>query len=366
MIKVAHLTSVHSRYDTRIFVKQCTSLAASNRFDMALIVADGRGNEIKNGVNFYDVGKISSRINRIIRAPILVYKKAIEIDADIYHLHDPELMPIGIKLKKNGKKVIFDMHEDFTKQLLSKPYLNKYFAKVISMCVEVYEKYAIKRFDGVITATDFIREKFLAHNPNTQVVFNYPLLSEFPKEINWESKTKSVCYVGAISKTRGISEIVSAMNQVGEIKLKLGGKFSEANFYQQVKNLDGWNKVDELGFISRAEVQSVFQESIAGLVTLHPTINYLDSLPVKMFEYMAAGIAVICSNFPVFEEIVKNSECGLSVDPLSSDEIAKAINVLSTDFDIARKMGKNGRKLVEEKYNWSLEERKLISFYHSI
>ena len=111
MVTITHLTSAHPRYDTRIFFKECISLAKN--YKVNLIVADGLGDEEKNTVYIYDVGKVEGRLNRIFKTTKKVLQRAIELDSDVYHLHDPELIPIGLKLKKMGKKVIFDAHEDY-------------------------------------------------------------------------------------------------------------------------------------------------------------------------------------------------------------------------------------------------------------
>lgn len=128
---IAHLTSAHSRTDTSIFIKQCRSLAAKG-YDVSLLVADNMGDEYKDGVKIVDVGRQPGRLNRMFKTTRRVFKKAVELDADIYHLHDPELIPIGLKLKRLGKKVIFDAHEDLPRQLLSKPYLGPMSARVLS------------------------------------------------------------------------------------------------------------------------------------------------------------------------------------------------------------------------------------------
>lgn len=365
--KIAHLTSVHPRYDTRIFLKQCRSLAGAG-YDASLVVADGNGDETKDRVKIYDVGRSKGRVDRMTRTVRRVLAKAKELDADIYHLHDPELIPIGLILKRMGKKVIFDSHEDLPKQLLGKHYLNRPAKMFLSKSVSLFEGFACRRFDAVIAATPFIRDKFAEINSNTIDINNFPMLGELASEqIDWSSKQSQICYVGGIGTIRGIREMVRAMEFVAtDVRLQLGGTFSEKSVENEVKEYPGWNKVDELGWLDRAGVRDVFKRSMAGLVTLRPIINYIDALPVKMFEYMSAGIPVIASDFPLWREIVEGNDCGVCVDPLNPEEIAGAIDIIMNNPDRAEQMGRNGQKAVQEKYNWGIEEKKLLGLYERL
>ena len=318
-------------------------------------------------MKIYDVGLFVNRFYRIMNAPKRVFEKAKRVDADIYHLHDPELIPIGLKLKRLGKKVIFDSHEDVPKQMLSKTYLNSWSRWLISKILKFYEVWSCSKFSGIIAATPFIRDKFLKINSNTVDINNFPILNELGRTSSCGFKKKEVCYIGVISKARGILQVVEALGLVGnKISLNLCGLFSERETEKHARKCGGWEKVNAHGSVNRQGVREVLSRSMAGIVTFFPAPNHLDAQPNKMFEYMSAGIPVIASNFPLWKEIVEVNCCGICVDPLDPRDIARAIKYLTDNPKEAKVMGENGRRLVKEKYNWSTEEKKLIDLYNKI
>jgi len=366
LFKITHLSSAHPRHDTRIFIKMCASLA-SRDYMASLVVADGKGNEIKDDVNIIDVGaKSGGRLSRMTKTVRRVYEKALELDADLYHLHDPELIPIGLKLKKLGKKVIFDAHEDLPKQLLGKPYLNRLTKFVLSNTFALYERWACQKFDAIVTATPFIRDKFLNINANSVDIKNFPLLGELENTGNWAEKNDEVVYVGGIAKIRGIEQIIQAVGLTQGVRLNLAGNFSEKEVEITVKGYPSWGQVNELGFLTRQEVSAVLAKSKVGIVTFLPAPNHIDAQPNKMFEYMSAGIPIITSNFPLWKEIVEGNQCGVCVDPLNPKAIAEAIQYLINHPAEAKEMGKNGRLAVEEQYNWAIEEKELFKLYEEL
>lgn len=363
-MKVCHLTSAHPRFDIRIFRKECRSLAT--RHQVHLVVADGLGDERVDEITVHDVGRPNGRMQRFTKTPSWVLKKALEIDAEVYHLHDPELMQIALKLKHRGKKVIFDAHEDLPRQLLSKPYLAKPVARIVSWWMEHYERYVCKRLDAVVTATPVIGEKFSRFQPTTVVVNNFPMTDELFADFETQGvRENRICYVGGVSFIRGITEMVQALELLpGEEQvLEIAGAFTEQPTRDRVTALKGFSRVNELGFLSREQVRDLFARCRAGIVTFLPYPNHVDAQPNKMFEYMSAGLPVIASNFPLWREIIEGNNCGICIDVEAPETIAKAIQLLFDRPDWAAELGANGRKAVIEKYNWNQEEQKLHELY---
>ncbi len=362
-IRVVHLTSAHPRNDIRIAIKMCSSLAIAG-YDVSLVVADNEGDEAVHGYKIYDVGKSKGRVARIAVTTNKVFKKAISLNADIYHLHDPELLLYAKKLQKYGK-VIFDSHEDVPKQILCKPYLNKHLLKLVSFVYNKFEKLVCSELDYIVTATPFIRDIFLKINKNTIDINNYPILSELYIKQKTNKKNQ-ICYVGGLTNARGFYQLIDAINKSkSNTKLVVAGFLNESQ-KEIIENPKSSSRILQFGFLNRSNVAKLMGESIAGIVSFLPEPNHINAQPNKMFEYMSASLPVIASSFPLWREIVENNECGICVDPLNSNEIAKAIDWLYNHPEKATEMGKNGRKAVETKYNWEQEKIKLFKVYKTV
>ncbi len=364
-VKVCHFTSVHQADDTRIFIKECSSLAKAGY--QTFLVATGCRDDVKNGVRIIGVPAVDGgRIRRFTLTAWRTYQSAKRLNADIYHFHDPELLPHGLLLKKQGKKVIYDVHEDVPEDILTKDWIPEFVKKVIARSFEWFENWTVKRMDYVIAATPFIYRRFLKEGCPVENVNNYPVRDELllsHEEV--KSKMKTVCYVGAIDKHRGIFEMVNAISRT-DADLMLAGKFSSNSLREETAKMSGWSQVKELGQLSRQEVAQLLSASVAGLVIFRHGPNYTHSLPNKIFEYMSASLPVIVSNFPLWKDIVEKNKCGICVNPLDVDEIADAMKWLMDHPEEASVMGECGRKAVVEQFNWERESKKILAVYHQL
>lgn len=360
-LRCTHLTTVHPRWDTRVFHKMCVSLAQNN-YIVNLVVADGKGNSFENNVNIVDIGKPRNRIYRILISTFKLYLEALKIRSNLYHLHDPELLFIGFLLKLSGKIVIFDSHEDVPKQILSKYYLNKTLRLIFFKISSNVERLICPFFNGIIAPTLFIENKFNKINKNTVSIKNYPLLKEI-RENNLKQESYFT-YIGSVSYQRGILQVCDALNLLNsKLRFCLCGNFTNPEFRQQILNHKSKNLIDYRGLVDRNELNRLNAKALCGVVTLLPTDCYVESLPVKLFEYMASGIPVIASDFPLWRSIIEGSNCGILVNPYSSTEIAEALIWLSSNLSKAKKMGDNGRDAVLKFYNWESQEKILLDYY---
>ncbi|MDO5615016.1 MAG: glycosyltransferase [Cruoricaptor ignavus] len=365
--KICHLTSVHHIDDSRIFKKECVSLAKAG-FDVSIIACGEKGFEdVKDGVRRYSIKTPkSNRIKRMFTNINVVYKKALEVNADLYHFHDPELLTIALKLKKKNKKVIFDSHEFTSEQIKIKPYLPKLVRNFVSKLFTKYENYVIKRLDGVIIPCSLDgKNYFEGKTKNVVYIDNTPLFSDV-SVVNFGTRNK-IFHLGTLTYERGIKHLVQA-SHLSQTTLVLAGRFSPPSFEQELRELPDFASVEYKGFIGFEEKIAISEECFAGVSTLLNVGQYprLGNLPTKVYEFMGMGIPVILSNIETAKKINKKYNFGICVDPSNPKEIADAILYLKNNKEIAKEMGDNARKAFENEFNWKIDENKLLKFYNEI
>jgi glycosyltransferase involved in cell wall biosynthesis len=361
-LKILHISTVHPRLDSRIFYKECCSLVSAG-FEVCLLVADGKGDEYREGVQIKDLGKMDGRLVRMLVAPIMALIWVLQKRPDLIHVHDPELLVVGLIPKILGTRVVYDAHEDLPEQIYRKHWIPRSLRKPISIVAKLALGLFLRGYDVVVTATDGIKDK--VDHKRSVAVKNYPMLSEF-RLIRSKPKEKSqFCYAGGITIERGAIAMIEALPE-DDSRLALAGNFIPAYLPDQLKGLPNWNRVDHLGFLSRGEVAGLYAESIAGVVVLQGNQGFEETLPIKLFEYMAAGLPVICSDFPAWREIVQQADCGIIVDDGDSVSIRNAYQWMISNPTKASHMGQRGLEAVREKYSWDGEAAKLRSIYHEV
>jgi glycosyltransferase involved in cell wall biosynthesis len=366
-MQVVHITTVHQRTDARIFYKECLSLKEAGH-SVSLIVADGKGDSEEEGIKIYDIGLYNNRLKRLLFSSKKAIKRAKSLNVDVYHFHDPDLLIAIRKLKKKTNHVIFDSHEDFPILMYQRPYIPKPFQHIFFLFARHIEKTTAKKIDAVVCATDKIRDKFLSYGIKSVItVKNYPIINIDEKEIKDKKDIpQRACYVGGLTKIRGVKEMINAC-QKASVPLTLVGPFDDKEYFNEMKNLEGWKNVEYLGVLPHKELEEkVYNKATIGLNLLLDAPNHRDAIPIKQLEYMASCLAVVTSCYIDFcVEVTKETHCGIVVKPEDSDEVAKALTFLCSNKQEASLMGKQGQRAVKDKYNWIKEKPKLISLYSS-
>jgi glycosyltransferase involved in cell wall biosynthesis len=368
--KICHITSVHIPFDTRIFYKECAALVEAG-YEVHLVARHDK-DEVVNGIDIHGVPVRKSKIMRMLFTTWDVCRTALSIDPAIFHFHDPEMIPVGLYLKLRGKKVICDVHEDYPDFIRYKEAIPRILRRPISWATWIMETVSAPFFDAIVTVTPKIHDRFKPLNYRTVEICNFPLLEEFTEVENlppWSSRSEAVAFVGSLSLDRGLVEMIRSIgivNRSRPVDLILGGRFSTLALENEIKKLPEFEYVDHRGFLSRDKVACMLGESRAGIIVTLPQSNHRFAYMTKLFEYMAAGIPVIASDFPLWREIVAGAQCGLLVEPRDPEALAEAILYLLENPGAAEEMGKNGSAAVKERYNWNSEKTKLLELYEKI
>lgn len=364
-IKICHLTTVHSRTDSRIVRKECISLAKAG-FETILIVADNKGDESYKNIRIMGLKRYNNVLLRSLIYPWLFFIKAIKQKCKVYHFHDPELIFTGILLRIAGRKVIYDIHEDYKTAFLHRNYLPGFLRKIIAGVWSFYEKFSARLFICII-AEKYYKERF----SNSLLVANYPVFEEIPDN-EYSISDNQMIYTGSIDEIRGAYIYAELIKKMPDYKLNITG-FCDETTREEVMELS--NHASDRLHISNPGVyvpfeqirQLYFEEDwLCGLAIFPYSKHYERKELTKFFEYMMHGIPVVCSDFKAWRDLIEGNQAGLVVDPRNINKAIESIEWLRKNPEKRKIMGENGKKLVKEYYNWSKEESKLIDLYKNL
>lgn len=362
--RVCHITTVHPVDDHRIVHKECLSLRAAG-FDVTLIAPHAQDTVVQ-GVPVVALRPAArNRLERMARRPRAAYRAALAVDADLYHFHDPEFLPYGVRLARKGKRVIYDAHEDVPVQMLHKEWIPGPARAGAARAFARLEAECVGRLDALVTPSVIALERLRPRQPRALLVANYPRLDEIRPAARWSDRERAACYVGGLTRVRGAPQLVDAMAHT-DAELRLAGAIVPPDLRAELERSAGWPRVRYAGRVGRDEVAALLARVKVGIIPLQPIANYVDAYPVKLFEYFAAGLPVIATDVPRWRAVLEEHDCGECVPFGSPELLGAAITRLLDDDDRAREMGERARQAAAEHYSWDTQASALVALYDEL
>lgn len=361
---VVHVSSAHPVSDPRVHLREAASLAQAG-YDVTLVAVASDVAVPETGVRLIVLPR-RSRWQRMTWGSLEAVYRALRTSARVVHLHDPELVWAVPLLRAFGRTVVYDAHEDLPQQVYNKSYVPAAVRPLAArLCRFVIRIAALS--DHVVAATETIAATFPQNKVST--VRNYPVLRSLESTTPLHERGTTAGYLGVISAERGAAEMIDAFASPScpeGWRAAIAGSTSPPSLLEELRARPGWSRVDYRGVLSPDGARDLLGECRVGLVVLQRSRAYLDSLPTKMFEYFAAGIPVIASDFPLWRSIVEEHDCGLLVDETDPDAIAEALGVYARDPEMLARHGENARRAARTHLNWATQSETLVSVYAAL
>jgi glycosyltransferase involved in cell wall biosynthesis len=302
-----------------------------------------------------------------------LYRRAAQVDADCYHCNEMDSWFIGVLLKlTRGKRVVFDVHEHYP-STFSDSRFPQWSHPMIAAGVRLWVRLQLPFTDYVVLAKKSVAEEYRSAR-NILLVQNFTPLWPSRARRNGSNRGNRVwaVHLGLISRLRGWPQMLEALaHTTKDIGLWVIGTFNDGSrlqFDQRARDLGLSERIRVEEWLPFDQVMERLFASHIGLVLFQPGVrNHVMASPHKIFDYMQAGLAVIAPDFAVeVAEVVRESGCGVLVNPADPVEIADALDRLAEHTSERTYMGQAGRRAVEERYNWEAEGKKLVELYREM
>jgi len=372
MMKACLLSSVHPCFDVRIFQKEARSLSEAG-YEVTLVAVADFHEKMVDGVRVIGLPKPGRRVLRSLNWWRIV-RSARRERADIYHIHDPDLLLPALAIKALTRRpVIYDVHENYPEDIQTKEWIPSPLRGFLSRAFMLFENGMVRLMDGVVVVNQHLAERFQGKS-RVVIVRNYSRLEPFvdseDSEAPRENQKPYFVYAGRISDDRGIYECLQALESLPDDPATLVcagtiGHVTNEDFRSLLQGRPAAS-FKYKGLLPYEAIPPLFKGALAGLLCFQATPNNLLGTPNKLFEYMSAGIPIIASDFPFLREVIDEARCGILVRANDLEQIASAMATLLGDREQAARIGQNGLAAARTRYNWKAEEVKLLSLYRDL
>ena len=373
-MNICHMTTVHHAKDTRIFYRMAQSLARKG-VSVVLIAPEQFEDSLVEASSWN--GRVAGARWRLPRM-LLALRAALYERADIYHFHDPELVPLGLALKvlKPSAAVVYDVHEDYPAMMRVKHWIPSLIRPLVAGAMSMINATAGKFLNGIVTADPSVQKDFLRiARDKTLVFYNFPESSLFTSPDRDQSGVQAdLVYVGGISERAGTFVLLDALALLARegihptVRLAgyTDGQAGWAKVHDGICQRGLEKQIEYVGRIPASQVPDWIRSGRIGLVTLQPIAKFLKNIPSKLFEYWACGLPVIASDLPPIRRFVSHGKNGLLFQATSVSDLAQAIRQLLEQPARGDTMGRHGQQQVHDSWNNEYQVNELIKFYEHI
>ncbi len=344
------MTSVHPRDDSRIYHKQAKTLAS--RYRVLMLAHDGEEGLDGAGIAHLQIGVPKGRLARIASSWARYLLAALKSGARICIIHDPELIPAGLLLKRCGRRAVVDLHEQLGAQTLTKDWIPAFLRPAASVLAGGLVRAASRRFDAVLCASPAIRREL---GGRATVIRNYPLAEEYPPSAA-PARTGDACYIGTISVRRGMETMARSARLAGAT-LHLAGDIEDARSRKIILDGRRGGYIRYYGRLGRGELARLMSRCSTGLCLLRAQGGYPLSIPVKLFEYLAAGLHVVASDFPYWRRLTAGVRLIDFADP---DDSVRTAALIRKNAREPKPRSEAERQKILSRFCWSGEGKKLL------